>query len=547
MDNAGCQKSPQSLSNDGFPTAGAPAASDEAAAFNEVFTPEGAHAAVTAADGHIDGDSRDNAPDAGDTRAFDAGDGHARDDAHAHDAGDARAPDAARASDAADARASQVSNGDVHAVASDTSEIFEYEHDPSSDGQAFTGESSGSSPHEYTGTGTEVLDKRQSVLSPREGLPADEAEVAERPLDNDFALPAMHDELGTDNYADVMDKLRDDEVTTTRPQVTEAPLCDADVKAMSRSRGSVARHLPKLVGREFARQRNSIPQLAASLTIGILLTALLTAAASPDGLATNPGKIASMMVAYIVCLTFFSMAQSFSTVVDDRTVIEREARWSISATSTVLARAITCAPLAVTLGVLSTLLYVMLKSKSPADPVLPHPIGLFMFAVLLPLAAMAVGLFISTVSKSLRQAVFILMGVLALQVVMTGLAPQFDGGSGKVMKMVAYFTPSRWTSAGLGADHGLLKGIDMGPLTVDKLAQSQNVAANEHLTLQDRLALNDQLSAFGPTKQPSPFKDGIWQHDVLHVFGAAAALVVICVVALGCTILLLRRQLMATR
>ena len=352
--------------------------------------------------------------------------------------------------------------------------------------------------------------------------------------------------FGAQNYADVMDQLRDDQVTAARPQVTEAPLSSAEVKALSRRRGSLPRHLPKLIGREFARQRNSIRQLAVSLAVGILLTALLSAAASPDGLATNPGKIAAMMVAYIVCLTFFSMAQSFSAVVDDRAVIEREARWSISATSTVLARAITCAPLAVTLGVLSTLLYLVLKSKSPADPVLPHPIGLFMFAVLLPLAAMAVGLFISTVSKSLRQAVFVLMGVLALQVVMTGLAPQFEGGSGQVMKVIAYFTPSRWTSAGLGADHGLLERIDVGPLTVGQLAQRENLPLDQNLTLQQQSALDDQLQTLGRS-QPSPFKDGIWQHDALHVYGAAAALVVICVVALWGTVILLRRQLMATR
>lgn len=353
--------------------------------------------------------------------------------------------------------------------------------------------------------------------------------------------------FGAQNYADVMDQLRDDEVTAARPQVTEAPLSSAEVKALSHRRGSVPRHLPKLIGREFARQRHSIRQLAVSIAVGILLTALLTAAASPDGLATtNPGTIAAVMVAYIVCLTFFSMAQSFSAVVDDRAVIEREARWSISATSTVLARATTCAPLAVTLGVLSTLLYLVLKSKRPADPVLPHPIGLFMFAVLLPLAAMAVGLFISTVSKSLRQAVFVLMGVLALQVVMTGLAPQFEGSSGRVMKVIAYFTPSRWTSAGLGADHGLLKRIDVGPLTVGQLAQRDNLPLGQYLTLQQQSALDDQLKTLSQS-QPSPFKDGIWQHDALHVYGAAAALVVICVVALWATVFLLRRQLMATR
>lgn len=64
--------------------------------------------------------------------------------------------------------------------------------------------------------------------------------------------------------------------------------------------------------------------------------------------------------------------------------------------------------------------------------------------------------------------------------------------------------------------------------------------------MQQQSALDDQLKTLGRS-QPSPFKDGIWQHDALHVYGAAAALVVICVVALWGTVILLRRQLMATR
>jgi ABC-type multidrug transport system ATPase subunit len=350
--------------------------------------------------------------------------------------------------------------------------------------------------------------------------------------------------FGTQNYAEVMDLLREDHVTAIRPDVTEAPLSSADVKASPRSKRSVRRHLPNLIGREFARQRNSIRTILVGLVVGVLLTALLSAAASPDGLAANAGKIAMVMVAYIVCLTFFSMAQSFSAVVDDRAVIEREARWSISATSTVLARAITCAPFAVILGVLSTLLYLQLKPKAPAYAVVPYPFGLFLFGVLLPLAAMAVGLLISTIAKSLRQAVFVLMGVLALQVVMTGVAPQFDGRAGGVMRVVALFTPSRWSSAGFGADRGLLEKIDMGPVTVRQMAGG--LPLDQYLTPEQQAALDAQLKA-QPHIQASPFKDQIWQHDALHVYGAAAALVVIFVVALCLTIFLLRRQLTATR
>ncbi|WP_172800700.1 ATP-binding cassette domain-containing protein [Mycobacterium sp. IS-1496] len=344
-----------------------------------------------------------------------------------------------------------------------------------------------------------------------------------------FGSPAelLHT-FGANNYAEVMDLLRADRVTEARPQISAASLSNSDVAAAPPRRGSLARHLPYLVGREFARQRNNAGQLAASLGVGVLLTALLSAAASGDGLAGNPRGISSMLIAFIVCLTFFSMAQSFAAIVDDRDTIERESRWSISATSMVLARAIACAPLAVTLGILSTLLYLVLKRRDPIDPVLPHPLGLLIFAVTLPLTAMTIGLLISAVSKSLRQAVFILMGVLALQVVMTGLAPPFEGAAGEVMKVLAYFTPSRWSSAGLGANHGITRSFYVDPGTGKPLAAGESP---------------DALSQV----QPSPFQDAIWSHDASHVYLAAAALIVMGLTALIATALVLRRQLMAPR
>ena len=127
---------------------------------------------------------------------------------------------------------------------------------------------------------------------------------------------------------------------------------------------------------------------------------------------------------------------------------------------------------------------------------------------------MAIGLLISTLSKSLRQAVWFLMGVLALQVIMTGLAPPFEGAPGKVLSAFSYFTPSRWAAAGLGADTGI------HPMPVDS----------------------------SPVPPESiPFDDAIWTYDKAHVFTAAVALVIITVVALGAAIWILRKQLLSKR
>ncbi|MFX0578042.1 ATP-binding cassette domain-containing protein [Nocardia nepalensis] len=313
-----------------------------------------------------------------------------------------------------------------------------------------------------------------------------------------------------DSYAEVMDRLRADR--QAGQQSTPSTPQPAEHAVATPMRGSIHRHLPRLIGREWARQRNGFRTLALGSAAGIGLTASLAAAASDSGLGGDPRAISSVMIALIVCLTFFSMAQSFAAIVDDRVVIEREARWGISAASVVLARAITCTPLAVLLGVASIVGYLGIKS-GPANPVLPQPYGLLLFGTTLPLAAMALGLLVSACSKSLRQAVFVLMAVLALQVVMTGLAPPFEGAPGAVLRMFAYAAPSRWASAGLGADIGLAAPAPPG-----------SAAA-----------------------QANPFTDSIWTHDARHVETAAAVLVVIAVAATASTIRVLRRQLLALK
>jgi ABC transport system ATP-binding/permease protein len=342
---------------------------------------------------------------------------------------------------------------------------------------------------------------------------------------------ALLDAFGATNYAEVMNQLRAGRVTAVRPQISQAPLGGATVTASPPTRGSLSRHLPRLVGRELARQRNSARQLAITLVSGILLTVGLAFAASPRGLGGDSRAISSTLIALIVLLTFFSMAQSFAAVVDDRDVIDRESRWSISPASMILARALTCAPLAVILGVSSVCLYLLIPGHAPQHTVLPNPTGLLLFAVLLPLAAMSIGLLISTLSKSLRQAVFILTGVLALQVIMTGLAPPFEGKPGEMLRHLSVLTPSRWAAAGLGGDIGIAVPSTMPSQQLPVPPGGHPVPANRSAVPIDS----------------SPFNDAIWFHDASHVYTAAAALVIITVVSLGITIWTLRKKLLSTR
>ena len=293
--------------------------------------------------------------------------------------------------------------------------------------------------------------------------------------------------FGVTSFAAAMDALRADKRVPV-PAVSAPTAAPAvDVTPSRPLKGSMRNHLRELIRRELSRMWIARKTNVQLLAVGVLGTALLTLVASPEGLRGDPTAISATLITFIVCMAFFSMVPSFSAIVDDRDVVEREARWSVSASSVIISRALTCGLVAAPLSFVTTAAYVLLTwNKRPVDPLLPHPAGLFLFAFLLAVAAMCVGLLISAVSRSLRAAVFVLMSVLALHVVLTGLAPQFVGSTAWFMKDIAAFVPSRWASGGLGADYGLT---------------------------QSRPA---PTGAGGATSIPSPFADAIWTHDTWH-------------------------------
>ncbi len=127
----------------------------------------------------------------------------------------------------------------------------------------------------------------------------------------------------------------------------------------------------------------------------------------------------------------------------------------------------------------------------------------------------------SAVSASLRRAVFVLMGVLALQVVLTGLAPPFEGASGDVLRIVAYGAPTRWASSGLGADLGLSKGT-MHPTTAGTPVPPEAATGGM-------------------------YNDLMWTHDRTHVLVAAAVLLRIAVTTVLAAIAILGRRLRSLR
>jgi ABC-type multidrug transport system ATPase subunit len=310
-------------------------------------------------------------------------------------------------------------------------------------------------------------------------------------------------------WAEVMDRLRADHATPP-PLLPPVPAMPAATALKPTNRRATGLQLRPMVTREFQRQFAGWRKLLLTLLAFPVITALLSAEGAAKGLGDSALKQRTVLLILVVCLTFFAMAQSFSSIVDDRIVIQRESRWGISAASIVLARMIAFALPALWIGFASIFLYLQLRPGPREEPLLPGPSGIVLFALLTAIAAMALGLLVSALAPTLRQVVSVLMAVLAVQVVFTGIALPLAGT--KVLNPLSYLSPTRWSVAGLGADIGI-----------------------------------DAPGCTGARCPPNVRSDRLWQHDASHMWAAATMLIVLAVVVVAATTWVLDRQLRRRR
>ncbi len=255
-----------------------------------------------------------------------------------------------------------------------------------------------------------------------------------------------------------------------------------------------------LIAREFRRMAATPLTMARALILLPLLTCALTAWADDRGLAGWPGAPNRMqgaaLAALITSMAFFAMALSFSTIVGDRDVIEREHRWGVPPTAVVLAKAVTLLGPVILQASVTTTVYLSVR-PAPDHVIRGWPVGVVIggLLALLGIASMSLGLLISAASRSLERAVFLLMGTTAVLVVMTGLlvplgAPKEMGG--QTLAAVGQFTPTRWGTAAIAAYIGFVP--------VEVLDAGGKVAT-----------------------------DRLWAQDVQHVLTAGASLLVLAV------------------
>ncbi|MEW2131904.1 ATP-binding cassette domain-containing protein [Streptomyces sp. NPDC005435] len=285
--------------------------------------------------------------------------------------------------------------------------------------------------------------------------------------------------FGAAHHAEVMDRLRQGQVTshrapaTARPARASGPRTDPAGSdgprahpARNTRHAKVGRTTALLTLREMKRLRARPYRLLQPLVLYPCLTVLLAGWAASPGLGGTPEtnhSVPTALSVITICTAFFAMALSFSSVVGDRDLIEREIRWGVPARAAVVSKALVAAALTVLQAGLTLVGYAWWKNP-PGTPALDSPLwphawsGPALTLPVLALASTGLGLLISATSRQLERVTFTLMGIVAVLVVLTGLLIPLGDTSAPgtaLMSAVSFATPTRWGVAALGADVGL--------------------------------------------------------------------------------------------
>jgi hypothetical protein len=216
-------------------------------------------------------------------------------------------------------------------------------------------------------------------------------------------------------------------------------------------------HLKILAQRELARALHHWVGLLLAALGFVVATVMLTAIAGPDGLSIGADlrEPRTTVLILTTCVAFFSLAFSFSSVVDDLDVIKREARWGITPSAFILARFLGALPVAVFVAVAATLAYLQ-SMPGPDDPVLPVYAAALTISTTLSAASVALGLLISAVASRLKATVLVLMSILAAEVMLSGLTFSLtrDGFGVDALNTASWLMPTRWAVAAWAAQLG---------------------------------------------------------------------------------------------
>jgi hypothetical protein len=311
--------------------------------------------------------------------------------------------------------------------------------------------------------------------------------------------------FGARTFADIMENLR---VGRSSSGIRPAPENIATGRGMRHSPPQVRRNqTPVLAAREVrrfipspgtghGRRGRKFVKPALHLLMAPVLVALLAWLAGSRGLAGTVrapnGQLTVVLSVLSITAAFFAAALTSGSIVSDYDMLKREARWGIRAGSVVFSRFLVFGTAALFQGGLASVLFLAFSPGPSNDDLVPGWALVVLSLCLLCLASAAAGLFVSSLARTLQQSVFALMMLSVAQVVLSGLIiPLGDpkNAGDWVLAGLSWLMPIRWAVIALGS------GID--------------------------------LNAVSGTPE-----DKLWSHDLFHVVGAWAALVVLTAVFL---------------
>lgn len=285
-----------------------------------------------------------------------------------------------------------------------------------------------------------------------------------------------------------------------------------------RSIGTLLRQLPVLVQRQFVLATTApfqgiddvkgwlaavgsvlMPVLVAALGAG--LTAVVVDGepwgSPPGGLPTTAAHTA---LSLLVTLTVLGgQALSYSDVVTEYAVIQREHRTGTLPAAVVLSKWLVFAGMAVVQGVVVAMTFVLVTASPGTSLVAPPAVELAIGLAATSVASMSAGLFISVLAKRLEHAVVMATGAAIAQVALSGGLSSLDGE--RLQQVIAWFLPARW---GFGAS-----------------------------------ASSIDLAAISPGEAP----DALWQHDIRQWTANLTMLTVLTLAYTAAAVVVLRGSL----
>jgi ABC transport system ATP-binding/permease protein len=208
-----------------------------------------------------------------------------------------------------------------------------------------------------------------------------------------------------------------------------------------------------------ALHNGAVVSLPLSVAAGSAALAALVAGA--PGLGATPSDAGPTALALLTTLCVLSgQALTYSDVVNEFEVIQREYRAGLGAILVLTAKWLVNAVLAVAQAGLITAVFCAVPNRGPQRSLLIGPeADLFLSLAALSVAAMTLGLLVSTLARKLEHAVAIITATSIAQIALNGITSDLSVNS--VPSAIADLLPDRWGLAAAASSIDL-RGIDAG-------------------------------------------------------------------------------------